>query len=678
MGKTTLLARCKEIAQSASLETSWSDEDEKDLLAVMSRLADGFDRPNEFSAFTKMVATYREMRHSLASRSEAPEDFTRVVGATAGRVGVKLARRIPVAGMAFDFVDEEGLGAQFGEIAAFVLKSTGKREDANLILEPLEILSPLFLEGLQNVMQNASVALFFDTFEQTQHMVEPWLHRVLGGHFGDLPVNILIAVAGRYPLDLNAWSFYEPTILRMELQPFSSSEARDLLARDGITESSTVDELIKLSHGLPILLASLAAGNPDHPQVADTAVERVLRAAPEPLRKASIEASLPRTLNRDVGRVAIDQSDADTAFDWLVGMPFVFTTASGWKYHDVIRSEFLAYGRRESPDAWLAAHKRLSAFYESKRDDLRSSIDAEQAVRAEVEHIYHGVCTGSNNELAHAIGRCIQAWTLQPPVTVFWAITIRDAERDSGRDGCSGWGQAWLDAVDAMIDGHERGAISLFTKALDSGILSEPNQVSALMARSDLYYRQARLDAALKDINQAIELRDNDPRLRHERAWVYWRAEKFKEALEDCEAAVALLDAADPRYTRYRVMEVCIRSEDLEASDVLELINSVPGVDEDPWGLLRRGMALRDLGVTDAAIRDFKRIIALKKGRIDDAWMALGGTYEQVEDFRRAVPAFRSALEVNMHSVDGWSALASALARENDEKQVEELLAAVG
>lgn len=241
-----------------------------------------------------------------------------------------------------------------------------------------------------------------------------------------------------------------------------------------------------------------------------------------------------------------------------------------------------------------------------------------------------------------------------------------------------GWGEAWLDAVNAMVEGHERGTIPLFTKAIDSELLSESNRVTALMARSDLYFRQSRLDAALEDINEAIELREDNPRLRHERSWVYWRAEMFDKALADCKAAVELLDESDPRYTTYRVMEVCVRSENLEASAVLELINKVPRIEEDSWGLLTRGTTLLEVGATDAGIRDLKRVIALKKGRVEAAWMALGQTYERKQDFRQAVSAFRSALEADVHLVEGWCAFAFALARENEDEQVEEMLSLVG
>ncbi len=99
---------------------------------------------------------------------------------------------MPVGGVAFDFVDEDALSNQAGEWASYVAKKLSNKDDIQLIQEPIEVLTPLFLQGLCKLAEQAPIALFFDTYEQTDEFLDSWLRDVLDGKYGDVPPNLYI------------------------------------------------------------------------------------------------------------------------------------------------------------------------------------------------------------------------------------------------------------------------------------------------------------------------------------------------------------------------------------------------------------------------------------------------------------------------------------------------------
>lgn len=253
-----------------------------------------------------------------------------------------------------DFVDEEAFASLAGDFATYVARKIGNKDEVRLVLEPVEVLTPLFLDGLRDLAGERPLALFFDTYEHTGPFLDSWLRDLLEGRYGDEPANILLTIAGRDELDRNLWAPYEPLLARLPLEPFTEEEARTYLARKGVTDEWVVEVVLSLSGRLPLLLATLAAEGPDDPgKVGDPsgeAVERFLKWVEEPeRRRAALDAALPRHLNRDVLTVLVGEEAAGALFDWLIRMPFVLRRGDGWVYHEGVRTQMLRYKRRESP-----------------------------------------------------------------------------------------------------------------------------------------------------------------------------------------------------------------------------------------------------------------------------------------------------------------------------------------
>ncbi len=143
------------------------------------------------------------------------------------------------------------------------------------------MLTPLFLQDISKLAEKSGVALFFDTYECTEDFLDNWLREILEGRYGEVPLNILVIIAGRQELDKNHWAPYEGLMIRFPLEPFTEEEAQQYLARKGITNSRVIEVILGLSGRLPLLVATLAAESPNDPsQVGDpsgTAVERFLK-----------------------------------------------------------------------------------------------------------------------------------------------------------------------------------------------------------------------------------------------------------------------------------------------------------------------------------------------------------------------------------------------------------------
>ena len=285
----------------------------------------------------------------------------------------------------------------FVKLAPFVNK-----DEVRLLLEPVEVLTPLLLEDLHRVAEKHSIGLFFDTYEHTCEYLDDWLRDVFNGRYGTVPANTVFCIAGRDELDKNRWGAYEGLLARILLEPFTEEEARNYLTRKGITDKRVVETILHLSGCLPLLIATLAVESPSTPdQVddpSDTAVERFLKWVEDPARRqVALDAALPHSLNRDVLAVLVQGEDTNALFEWLRKMPFVVERADdGWTYHEVVRTQMLRHKRRESPQSWTDQHEKLADYYERGRDNL--GLDEETGIRNPtwqaytLNALYHRLC----------------------------------------------------------------------------------------------------------------------------------------------------------------------------------------------------------------------------------------------------------------------------------------------
>ncbi|MGI8503183.1 MAG: ATP-binding protein, partial [Hassallia sp.] len=190
VGKSTLLRQFRKMAEEAKIITAYTNDSEKSVPEAMGRLAEQLEQQNyKLTQFTERYKVYRQKRQELESDPEAPQGFSAFVGKTVAKTGVLLARRVPVGGAVFDFIDEDAVASQAGEWASYVAKKLTNKDEVRLIQEPVEVLTPLFLQDISKLAEKSGVALFFDTYECSEDFLDNWLREILEGRYGEVPLN---------------------------------------------------------------------------------------------------------------------------------------------------------------------------------------------------------------------------------------------------------------------------------------------------------------------------------------------------------------------------------------------------------------------------------------------------------------------------------------------------------
>jgi tetratricopeptide (TPR) repeat protein len=673
VGKTWLLRRFQRLAEETGVITACTDENEEDVPSVMGRIVEQFDAQGHlFKTFAERYTVYRQRWQEIEADPEARSAFPTRLGRAVTKGSLDLARILPGVGAFVELLDEEPIVGKGGEFAAYVARKLRNKEEVHLVLKPVEVLTPLFLADLQEVAEKHSVALFFDTYERTGDFLDSWLRDLLEGRHGDAPANILLVVAGRDELDRNHWAPYEGLLARLPLDPFTEEEARDYLARKGITDARVVEVILGISGRLPLLVATLAAESPDDPEkVGDPsgeAVERFLKWVEDPKqRQVALDAALPRRLNRDVLAVLVDGEEANALFAWLRKMPFIERRGDCWAYHDVVRPQMLRYKQQESPQGWADLHGRLAEYYEGLRDDL--GLEKEAGRKDEtwqgyaLEALYYRLCQAPQAQLAGALNGFLAALDVQRALARPWAEMIRCAGEDSKLVHVQEWGQRLMAGLKAYGEKHYREASEMFTTLLGRADLEtrwravavayrgvthaqiehydealtdfsraielQPDYARAIAGRGVTHRVMARYDEALADFNRVIELQPDDAWSITSRGQTYQLMGRYDEALADFNRAIELKpDYARAMASRGQTYQLMGRYDEALA-DFNRAIELQP---DDAWSITSRGHTYRLMRCYDEALADFNRAIELKP---DYAWAIAqrGLTYRQMERY---------------------------------------------
>ncbi|MBD1855768.1 MULTISPECIES: AAA family ATPase [Leptolyngbya] len=457
IGKTTLLKQFRRITTELGQVAAYVDEGSQTNLVdnvpeALSRLALDLEKQGiECKKFQERYKVYRQKKQELEADPDAPQGFAAGMGKFIARAGIGVAKSIPGSGGVMEFVDSEGVANQAGEWTAFVARKLTNKDEVRLVQEPIEVLTPLFLEDLNRVAEKQTIVLLLDTYEQTGAFLDDWLRSLLNDRYDvSLHPNCLICIAGRDPLNKNAWIGWEKLIARSELEPFTKAEARLYLASCAITQESIVQEIWRLSSGgLPVLIAMMAQGAPrEVEQISDPcedAVERFLWwEQDEKKRKIAQNAALPRLINQDVLAVLTSDAEADSLFDWLKSRSFVVQHPNGWQYHNLVRGLILRYQHKVSLKSWAALHEKLANYY----DEMRQGLKLEESQRWKdetwqqysLEWLYHTLCMAPQRSLGIALNGWLVALNQEHQLAQEWATVMATVGEITNYEKLRGWG----------------------------------------------------------------------------------------------------------------------------------------------------------------------------------------------------------------------------------------------
>ncbi|MEU5274098.1 tetratricopeptide repeat protein [Streptomyces hygroscopicus] len=650
VGKTWLIRRLEQTArQEYGALTARVDETVNSVPETMAAISAQFDRQGRpFTAFDRLLATYWQRRHEAESIPDrAGQQGPSTGGMAAARAGLTGLGLVPGVGALAGAVDPVPLAEGADRLRAALSSRFRDHKDVQLVLDPVRTLTPLLVGELSKTAAAVPwLVLFFDTYERLAPLLDPWLHTLLTSErLGTLPANTVLVLAGQTRLDPGRWGDLADVVAELPLEPFTDAEARQLLTAKGITDEPVVREVLRLSGRLPVLVSTLAAnpgaaGDLDDPSA--TAVERFLRWERDPVRRsAALAGALPRRLNEDVFRAAVEEEAGAGLYGWLRSLPFVADRAGSARYHEVVRAPMLRLQRTTSPRRWSAAHTRLAETFARWREAAAGELGPRDRWRLDawsgprLEEWYHLLCARPSAALPGALRDGIDACGAGPAVARRWAATLTEAGEDAGSEVVHAWGRR---LVEALADERRRG-IEVMGLLLARAELDTAGRAAALVVRG--WHRRSveELDGALEDFHRAVELEPGNVQAHFGCAAIHRLTGNFAAAMD----ALDRVEALEPGsiWVQRERGETCRRAG--RYPEALALLDAVVEADPaDHVALGSRGQTKMALGRVQEALADLDRAIErngdytwalIRRARVRGA---LGDTAGALADLDRA------------------------------------------
>ncbi|GAA2482636.1 tetratricopeptide repeat protein [Streptomyces gobitricini] len=686
VGKTTLVREWQDTARGRGALTAYIDESVNSVPEVLAEISACFaQQGHPLKALERQLATYRQRRHEAEAASASVTDPERQEAAAPSASGMAIAQAgligagmLPVVGAFAGAADPTRIAQGTDRLRAVLSARFRNQDDVQLVLDPLQALTPVLVSELDRVAAEVPwVAFFFDTYERTAPFLDVWLRDLITteDRYGALPSNVVLTLAGQTRLDPACWADYAEFVGDIPLEPFTEPESRQLLAAKGVVDETVVRDVLRLAGGLPVLVSTLAEtpGEVDVPSA--TAVDRFLKWETDPVRRAAaLSCALPRRLDEDVF-TATTEADTDL-FDWLRSLPFVSERDGRARYHDVVRGPMLRLQRSRSPRRWSAEHARLAGVFADWAEAAAAGVPADELWSREawraprLEELYHRLCAQPVTALPGVLRTGVAACEEEDPATARrWARVLADAGEDADAPELRAWG--W--DASAALDGEER-PVELLGLLLARAGFGREDQVAALVVRGMHHRRANDHERAVADYERALALDPDCVRahyglamvLRAERdyagaltrldradelapdtAWileargdVHRLLGQHQRAVADCDRALHLRpDNSVALATRGQAKH--LMEHDREAlADLDRAIELDPGY---WWALVRRSEVRWHLGDEEGALNDLDRAEEAEPGR---AWV-IGerarlhwrcGRHEQaLADFDRAL-----------------------------------------
>ncbi|WP_327324269.1 tetratricopeptide repeat protein [Streptomyces sp. NBC_01210] len=689
VGKTSLVQQFQEASRERKAITSYVDEAVSSVPEAMAAIGAHFARQGHaLKALERMLATYRERRYEAESASVAVLDPQQPPGPSAGSMAAAQAGlfglgMVPGIGALAGVVDPAHLAQGADRLRAALSARFRNQEDVQLVMDPLQVLTPVLVAEVGRLAAGVPwFTLFFDTYERTGPFLDTWLRDLITTErYGALPANVIVTLAGQRQLDAGCWADHMDFVADLPLEPFTESEARQLLAAKGVVNEGVVQDVLRLSGRLPVLVSTLAENQPADPaDVGDpsaTAVGRFLKWEQDPVRRAAaLACALPRRLNEDVFRAAVE-ADAAGLFGWLRSLPFVSDRGGSAQYHDVVRNPMLRLQRNSSPQRWSSLHTRLAEAFAGWREAAGAGVDPEELweqarwCELRLQESYHLLCAQPQGALPTVLRDGVDACDDSTAEARRWGQVLAEAGEDADADALRQWGE---DCLAALAD-EKRGTIRVLGLLLSRAGLDTEGQVSALVARARdlrdaqeypaalLDYERAialepgraraylgrgltrqalgEFDLALADMNRADELRPGTWWIIRERGETHRLADRFEEAVADLDRALEL-DPTDAWSFASRGQTNQQRGRYAEA--LVDFDRAIQLDPDYPWALVRRAQARGRLGDIPGALTDLDRAEELSP---DTAWIPgqRGDTYRLDGRYDEAIAAYGVAID---------------------------------
>jgi tetratricopeptide (TPR) repeat protein len=549
VGKTSLLREFRQIAEKAGHVVAYVDEGVAtnrvdDVPEAMHRLAEDLERQNfKFDKFRERYKAYRVKKQEMEADPEAPKGF--VGDATRGLVKVALdvgKSSVPVVG---GMLDSEMLASKAGELMNYGVERFRGKDEERLIKETLEVLTPLFLEGVKRIPVEKTLVLMLDTYEVTGAFLDEWVRGLLDEDYGKLERSILLCIGGREPIDRNAWDEWESMIARSPLEPFTRAEAEAFLVGKQIKSAAVIEEIWRLSSGgLPLLVSMMAAPAPTSADaVVDPCVDAVNRflvwETDGGRRDLAQDAACARVLNADVVAAL-----GEGSFEWLSGCAFVLRDGARWRYHLVVREQMLRYLEQKSPKRYGEVHGKLAAYYNGLRNGLglEAGKEAEDETWREhsLEWIYHELCAAPQAKLGLALNGFLGALKQSRNFAKSWAASMLQAGQESKCETLQKWGDRLRNGMESATQKRYEEVVVCLTTLLAEKLISEKLKSVAFDQRGYAYRQLGDQKLSLQDMLKAVELNAEDATYQFGLALTHQNLGDYDAAITQYQRAIKL------------------------------------------------------------------------------------------------------------------------------------------
>ena len=668
VGKTTLVRQWETAARARKAVTAYVDDDVHSVIEAMEAVSAQLARQGVvLKAFQDLLTTYRQRRHEIETapgalaaadgsgtgqgNGQGQASTSSTVMAQAGLVGLGL---IPGVGALAGAMDPQQLAQNTDRLRAMVSARFRNHDDVQLVVAPLQVLTPVFLADLAKAAERRPwIVLFFDVFERTGPVLNEWLRDVLvGEEYGGLPDNVVAVLSGQGSLDARCWADHLYLVSDVPLEVFTEEEARSLLASHGVTGEQVVEVILQLTGRLPVLVDLLAQTRPQDPgDIGDpsgTAVERFLKWITDPERRAAaLTCALPLQLDEDVCRAAVPDAAADQ-YPWLRGLPFVTGQGGRCRYHDIVRGPMLRLQRTQSPVRWQEQHTRLAEAFRRWRETREAGLQPEAYWddtpwrEHRLNETYHLLCANPALALPDALLQVAHACDDGTAALRRWAQTLAQAGGDTDTPALVTWGHRLQEAA----DDESTGVVTALTRLLAAPEFSPAGRPLAHTIRGREHRVAARYDRALGDYATALALDPDFARAHYGRGETYSLTERFDEAVASVSRAIELAPA-DSEYIASRALTYRqMRRYDDALADYDRALALRPDSD---WIMAGRGETYRLMGRNAEALADFDGAIAADPAY---AW-AIGSraqTYQAMERYEEALADYDRAIAIDADS----------------------------
>ena len=255
---------------------------------------------------------------------------------------------------------------------------------------------------------------------------------------------------------------------------------------------------------------------------------------------------------------------------------------------------------------------------------------------------------------------CMPSAAIRGVVSVaifFWMLTLL---------ACAGSKDAFQKGLEAERERDDPAAIRFLSEALKSRTLSNPELVEAYHFRGIAYSRSGLHDLATEDFQAAIRLSPDSGLLYYSKGNNLFRQGKLDEALRDLSQAIELLQYPDAYALRGKIF-LDRGKLDSAIQDLTKAIEIKPN---EARYFYRRGSASWKKGDYDLAVNDFTKAIQLTQNWARDYFYARGLAQNRLGNYDLAVHDFSRVLQRHPSDVDaifGRAASNGGLGRKKED-----------